>query len=359
MKTQYNKFDSGLKTELKNSIEQFFPNIEDKYGGKEIIYKMCIFFGLLIANYNFILIKPIDNIYIWYISWGFQGIIFALIGFNVMHDASHKTFSSISWLNTLMAHSLTLMGASIRLWIIKHVFVHHSKTNSIDDDDINTWPFMRSHPDQKLLWFHKYQHIYAPILYCTLYFLWVHVNDFIKYFSNKVKNFKIKKNDFTQSDKIPFWLGKIFHVIIFYIIPASKFGWLNAFWGYLIMSAICGLIISIVFQLAHVVENTKMQTADNDGNLEDSFIKSQILTTCDFATNSKLISYLLGGLNFQIEHHLFPNISHVHYPKIQPVIKQTILNSDLPYNELTFWGAIKSHFKRLKQLGRIPNIALS
>lgn len=83
----------------------------------------------------------------------------------------------------------------------------------------------------------------------------------------------------------------------------------------------------------------------------------QVMTTADFATDSKVLTWLLGGLNFQTIHHLFPRISHIHYPEIQPIIKKVCDAHQVRYNEFpTFSAALNSHIRFLKFLGNGNNI---
>ena len=270
-----------------------------------------------------------------------------------MHDGAHGSFSSKKWINELAAYSLNLLGASSFFWKIKHNVVHHSFTNIEEvDDDIDIKPWMRLCHGQPKYWFHKFQHIYWVLLYGITYILWVFYLDFQKYFSRKIALHEINK--IPTKEHLIFWGSKIFYLGLFVALPISIVGW--KFWllGYFITGFVTGLTIGIVFQLAHVVEETEFSVPDDSKKIQTEWATHQIRTTADFATKNKLVTWYLGGLNFQVIHHLFPRISHIHYPKIHQIVKETCLQFEVPYFEFkTVGGALKSHVRHLKSIGTI------
>ena len=138
-------------------------------------------------------------------------------------------------------------------------------------------------------------------------------------------------------------------LIPYFVIPQMTI--LNWLTGYLIMHYVAGLTLAVVFQVAHVTEENEFPLVV-DGALENNFIEHQLRTTMNFATENRLVSYLVGGLNYQVEHHLFPAISHIHYPKISKIVEATALEFNMPYKkEKTFLGAISLHQKMLYKLG--------
>jgi linoleoyl-CoA desaturase len=281
------------------------------------------------------------------------GCVIAAIGFNVMHDGAHGSFSKSKWINMMAAFSLNVLGGNSFIWNTKHNIIHHSYTN-VDgvDDDINIQPFMRMSSNQKRLKLHKYQHFYFWFLYARLYILWIFLLDYKKYFTSRVGEVPLKKMKLT--DHINFWVFKLVHAFIFIALPiymTSVIAWLV---GFLVTTTVAGLVISIVFQLAHTVEHTTFPVANIDSNkIENEWAIHQVNTTANFATNNKLVSWLVGGLNFQIEHHLFPKISHVHYPALSKIIRQTCAEHGIRYIEFPrVHLAIASHVTFLKQLGK-------
>ena len=282
-----------------------------------------------------------------------MGITFAAIGFNVMHDGAHGSYSENKFVNNIMAFSLSLMGGSAFMWKIKHNIIHHSFTNIEGmDEDIDIKPWMRINDQQPRYWFHKFQHIYWVILYGATYFLWVFFMDFQKYFSRKIGNVPIRK--MSLSEHLGFWCSKVAYLAIFLVIPIYFTGWVDTLIGYGIVVFITGLMISVVFQLAHIVTDTSFPQADEQTNrIEQEWALHQVETTANFATHNKFISWMVGGLNYQVEHHLFPRISHIHYPAISNLVRQTCTEFNVKYIEYpTLLSAIKAHVKHLRELGR-------
>ena len=110
----------------------------------------------------------------------------------------------------------------------------------------------------------------------------------------------------------------------------------------------------MVFQTAHVVPETDFPLPDDQGEMETERLTHQMTTTSNYAPKSKIFSWLIGGLNYQVEHHLFPNICHVHYKKISPIIRQTAAEFNIPYlTKTTFIDAVKAHHQMLRHLGRM------
>jgi len=281
------------------------------------------------------------------------GCVIAAIGFNVMHDGAHGSFSNHKWLNHVAAFTLNMLGGNSFMWNMKHNIIHHAYTN-VDgvDDDIDIQPWMRMSSTQKKYKMHKYQHYYFLLLYSMLYILWIFVLDYVKYFKSKIGNMPLKK--MSLSDHLVFWGFKLFHAFLFVGLPIYMVGFAHWIVGFLIFTVVAGIVLSLVFQLAHTVEHTAFPVADIEtGKMEDEWAVHQIKTTANFATNNKLVSWLVGGLNFQIEHHLFPKISHIHYPAISKIIKQACQEYGIAYIEYPrVRYAVASHVAFLKQMGR-------
>ncbi|HEX4850467.1 MAG TPA: acyl-CoA desaturase, partial [Puia sp.] len=239
------------------------------------------------------------------------------------------------------------------MWNMKHNVIHHAYTN-VDgiDDDIDIQPWMRMSLTQKKYKLHKYQHLYFWFFYSLLYIFWVFMLDYQKYFKSRVGVMPLKKMKI--SDHLVFWGFKLFHAFLFVGLPIYKVGVTDWIIGFLILSCVAGFVLSLVFQLAHTVEHTAFPQANPDtGKMEDEWAVHQIKTTANFATKNKIVSWLVGGLNFQIEHHLFPKISHIHYPAISEIIKQTCREYGLVYIEYPrVRMAVASHVAFLRQMGR-------
>jgi linoleoyl-CoA desaturase len=344
----------SLHTVLRDRVNEYFTTNKITPTGNSKLYFKAIFLTLVFAALyiHLIFIKPI-----WYISvidCVLLGGVIAAIGFNVMHDGSHGSFSKKKWLNKIAAHSISMMGANHFLWNMKHNMIHHTFTN-VDgvDDDIEVGVLMRMAPTQKKYKLHKFQHLYFWFLYMMLYIFWIFFSDYKKYFAQKIGDIPLKKME--TKDHIMFWLVKVYHFSLFVVLPIYILGWTKWLIGFGIISLFAGFVLSIVFQLAHTVEHTQFPVASIETNkLPDEFAAHQIKTTANFATNNKLVSWLVGGLNFQIEHHLFPKISHVHYPAISNIIRKVCAEYQLQYIEYpTTRKAIAAHYRFLRTMGSI------
>lgn len=350
------KFPSGkdsLHAELRNRVQQYFDEKGITPTGTISLFTKAI---LLVTAFVVIYIHLIVWTPVWYIGVVeciLLGGVVAGIGFNVMHDGSHGSFSKYKWKNKLAANSVNMLGANLFMWNMKHNMIHHSFTN-VDgaDDDIEIGILMRMAPTQRRLWMHRFQHFYFWFLYMMLYVFWIFFTDYKKYFTQRIGSMRLKK--MSTKDHIAFWVIKLYHGAVFIAIPIIFVGWLPWLIGFLTMSIVSGFVLSIVFQLAHTVEGTEFPVADIiNHKLPDEFAEHQIKTTANFATENKLVSWLVGGLNFQIEHHLFPKISHVHYPAVSKIVRKVCREYQLKYIEYpTMRRAIIAHVKFLKQMGR-------
>ena len=283
------------------------------------------------------------------------GINLAVIGFNVMHEGGHQTFSRHTWINQVSAYSLNVLGGITYYWKIKHNVNHHTYTNVEGiDSDIDVKPFMRLHHYQPWKWFHRFQHIYWVFLYSLSYLAWIFYEDFEKYFSGRIY---VNREEIAMPFKehIIFWVTKITYLMLYMVVPILLVGFVPWLIGFTIITLVCGLTTSIVFQLAHVVEGTQFHSLEGDQATKHEWAIHQMVSTSNFGTQSKVLHWLLGGLNFQVEHHLFPRISHIHYPVINQYVKDVSREYKVAYNEYSsMLKAISSHIIHLRKLGQAP-----
>ena len=293
------------------------------------------------------------------------GMDFAGIGFCVMHDGNHGSYSTNKRVNKLMGLTLNLLGGINFFWVDKHNVKHHTYVNvEGKDEDISFGKAMRMSPEQPWYWWHRYQAYYVVVLYGIFYFGWIWLLDFIKYvkFCRDTYNPKMTFHAYFRkygSKHANFWLTKIQYATIWFILPTILIGWQAMLIGYLIRGVTCGIIISFVFQLAHVVSGTAFAVPDTQtGKLPDEFALHHLKSTSNFSRKNWFATWYLGGLNYQIEHHIFPEISHVHYSKISNIVKKVAMQFNEKYNEQpTFLSAIASHFRHLQTLGKKPKPA--
>jgi linoleoyl-CoA desaturase len=339
--------------ELKRRISEYFKQAGKPSTGNFKLYFKAI---LLILSYlaiytHLVFFTPIAWLAI--TECVILGGLTAAIGFNVMHDGMHGSFSKYKWVNNLAGLTLNFLGANNFMWKTKHNIVHHTYTNVPGvDDDIEARPLLRLCEDQKYYKIHRYQHWYFWAAYSLLYIYWVFVTDYKKYFLRRIGPTPLKKMTFT--DHLSFWGFKLLHAFLFVALPIMMVGFKAWIIGFLPFGLFAGFVLSIVFQLAHTVEDTSFPHANVETNrIEDEWAIHQLKTTANFANNNRLITWWVGGLNFQIEHHLFPRISHVHYPAISKIIRKACQDFNIPYIEYPKMRlAVASHFHHLKNLSR-------
>jgi linoleoyl-CoA desaturase len=288
-----------------------------------------------------------------------MGIGMAGVGMNVMHDGNHGSFSKYSWINKLMGSSIYILAGNVFNWKVQHNVLHHTFTNIHGhDEDLEAGRILRFSRHAKWFPYHKFQHIYSVFLYGLLTINWAIFTDF-----QQMKRYTSRKLSYLNSKRPGLqWIGLIISKIVYFsiwiVVPII---FLNAPWwaiiiGFIAMHYTAGLILSTVFQLAHVIEDADMPKPDKSGTMKNTWAIHQLLTTVNFSTKNSFINWFTGGLNHQIEHHIFPHISHIHYANIGSIVKKTAQEFNLPYNEYqTTKSALFSHFRFLKQMGIQPN----
>lgn len=341
---------------LRQNVDNYFKENEiTKYGDYRFAIKTVAMLSLYIVPFVLILTGAF-SIWVMLFFTVLIGMGKAGIGMSVMHDANHGSVSPSKTLNKILGNTMYLLGASTFAWKIQHNVLHHTYTNIFDmDEDIDSKFIIRLSPYAELKKFHKYQYIYALPLYCFLTLATL-VKDFTQVLSYTSKNFQFKAKTNQSKELVILILTKIAYLGCALALPyfLLDITWWQLAIGFCVAHFTTGIILSVVFQLAHVVEDTEHLHIpdDQDSNLENTWAAHQLHTTADFAPNNKLLSWYVGGLNFQVEHHLFPHICHVHYKAISEIVKSTAQQFNLPYNQMpTFRGAIMSHMRTLKELG--------
>lgn len=346
--------------DVRKRVNQYFKSNNIKRTGNFSLYsKTAILYAAYLAPLVCILVFDQMPIWLYFGLFLSMGIGLAGIGFSVMHDAVHGSYSSNRKVNDLLGHlSMFVLGGFVANWRIQHNVLHHTYTNVKDlDEDISTIEFLlRFSPDFPKKWIHKFQFLYAWLFYSLLTISWVVVDDVKQLLHYKKEGFYDNRPAEFRKEVIRLVIFKLSYFALFLVFPLFvtdySFGMLVL--GFLTMHLSAGLIVSSVFQPAHVTTHTEFPQVENDTCISNSWAIHQIQTTQNFAMTNKLLSWYIGGLNFQIEHHLFPNISHVHYKKLSPIVQQVAKEHNLPYFNLpSFRSALLDHGKMLYRLGRV------
>lgn len=293
---------------------------------------------------------------VFFALWLLMGIGMAGIGLSVMHDANHGAYSGNKTVNTLLGYLLNVVGGCAAYWKVQHNVLHHTYTNIQGlDDDISRVKILRFSPHADKMKIHRYQHYYAWLLYGLMTLSWVTTKEFAQLFEFRDRGLLPGKNGFRNM-----LLEVLFTKVLYYayvlvlpmlILPFSPWFILLSF---LSMHFVAGLILSLVFQPAHVLLENDFPLPNEEGRMENNWAIHQLLTTSDFGQDNKLLSWFVGGLNFQIEHHLFPKVCHVHYKALSGIVRQTAEEFHLPYHTEKTWGAaIRSHWRMLRELAQV------
>ena len=355
-KVTFNNKERAFYSSLKYSVDSYFEQNKLKATGNPALYIKSI---VLIPGAILIYLSLIFFTMPWVagvLLSGLLGFILASIGFNVMHDACHGSYSSRKWVNNLMGLSLNALGGNAFIWKFKHNILHHTYPN-VDgvDDDIAKSPLIRQCNSQKWFPAHRFQHIYVVLVYAITSFAWVFIMDFNKYFKGKIIDTPLQK--MSTKEHVIFWGSKLLYLLFYIAIPVLMVGWQKWAIGFISLNVVLGFTLAIVFQLAHVVEDAKFESVASGDSIKiaDEWAVYQVKATANFATENKIVSWFVGGLNFQVEHHLFPRVSHVHYHALNKIVKQQCLQFNVAYNEFpTMAKAVASHFRMMKEFGKKP-----
>jgi linoleoyl-CoA desaturase len=343
--------------DLRARVDAYFKEKQiSRYGNAEILLESVFMFALYIGPYILMISGGVQAPAMFLLCWIVMGFGMAGLGMVLMHDANHGSFSKNRQMNRWLGKSLYLLGGFPPNWRQQHNTLHHGFTN-IDgmDEDIRPPGILRISPHRKFRKIHRFQFIYAWLLYGLMTISWITVKDFKQLARYRKAGVHLtQKNNYNRL-MVDLIATKALYYIIFLVVPVIylPIPWYMTLLFFLAMHIVCGIILGTVFQSAHVVPDTAFPLPDARGNLENSWAVHQLSVTSDFAPKNRLLSWFIGGLNFQVEHHLFPGISHVHYRNIAPLVRATAEKHHLPYHvQPTFGSALKAHLKMLRKLGR-------
>jgi len=347
--------DNAFQVELKKRVDDYFKTTgKPRRDCWQLYLKTAIIMSVFIASYLLLVFVATA----WWVALPLAiilGLATAAIGLNIQHDGGHEAYSERPWVNKIMAKSLDFIGGSSYNWHWKHGVFHHTYCNITGHDtDIDLGAMGRLSPHQKHYPFHRLQHIYIWPLYGFLAVKWHWFDDFFDYARGTLGGQKFPRPK--GWDLFLFFAGKAFFFTIAMVIPLMFHSVGTVILFYLIAAGVVGVVLAIVFQLAHCVEAADFPMPDeNTSRMENAWAVHQVETTVDFGRRSKVMAWLLGGLNFQVEHHLLPKICHINFPALSNVVEQTCKDFGIRYNEhTTFAAGIASHYRWLKEMGRAP-----
>ncbi len=349
----------GFRKELNQRVDAYFKREKLTTRDNPAMYfKTLIIIGWVVAAWVFVLFGP-PALWMKAIGCVLLGAGIAGIGFSVGHDANHGAYSSKKWVNSIVGLTYDVIGVSSYLWRYRHNYLHHTYTNVLGHDvEIHGDGLVRMTPHMEHQWYHKFQHLFISLVYAIIPFYWAiaDVNLILfkrRYHSHVISNVK-------PIEVITLLVGKLIWLALFVAIPiALGYNPLLVLLGFSIAYMTYGLLICNVFMLAHVLEEVEFIQPDDANQIEDEWAIFQIKTTADFAPKNWFLNWYLGGLNYQVIHHLFPQICHIHYPKLAPIVADLCSEFEIKYYVYpTFRSALVSNYRFLKFLGTVPNQAV-
>jgi linoleoyl-CoA desaturase len=356
----YSKYKLDFTTELRNSVNEYFNKNNIQQHGNQQIYLKTIFMTLLYLTPFILMIAGfVSSGLLVLLCWFIMGLGMSGLGMVTMHDANHGSFSKHRRVNRFFGNSMYLLGGYPPNWRFQHNTLHHGFTNiEGHDEDIAPPGILRFSPHRPLKKIHRFQYIYAWLFYSLMSISWIIAKDFIRFKKYQKMGAKLSSKRTYNSLLIDIIISKVAYYGVFLIVPLLiiPVAWYWILAGFLIMHFTSGLVLSSIFQTAHVVPSSEYPVPDGNGELDNNWTVHQLYTTSDYAPKSRIFSWLIGGLNYQIEHHLFPNISHIHYREISKIVQSKAEKYGLPYHiNKSYISAVLQHIKMLKLLGRSQN----
>ncbi len=301
------KFAKNLdfETEVRRRVNDYFRRSGRR---QRDCWQMYLKTGILIA---FLAATYVLLVFVTRVWWQtvpaavLLGLAAAAVGLNVQHDGIHHAYSRHEWVNRMMAMTLDVMGGSSYLYQGQHVVYHHTYTN-IDggDTDIDIGVLARMSPHQPRRWIHRWQHYYLWPLYGFMTISWQLVKDYQEVITGRIHGHPFPRpKGWTL---VAFIGGKAAFVFLAFVLPLLFHSFWNVALCYGVAGVVMGISLAVVFQLAHCVEQAAFPLPDGaSGRIDRPWAVHEVETTVDFARRSPIVAWLLGGLNFQIEHHRF------------------------------------------------------
>lgn len=277
-----------------------------------------------------------------------------LLGINLGHDAAHDALTPHRGLNRLLHHvSFTLIGADAYLWRLRHVRSHHVFPNVNGCDlDIDENPFLRLSPNHRRRAWHRFQHFYAPLVYCLVGLHTAFWQDFAYLRKRELADMRdLRPPAWAVA---AFFSSKFVYVGLILLVPLAVLDvpWWAVAGGAMLASAVQSVLFVMLLIGTHFADEAEFPAADAAGRLPGDWASHALRTSVDWSPGSRCAIALTGGANCHAAHHLFPGVSHVHYRAITPITAATAAEFGLPYHRLTLPAMIRSHFAFLRRLGR-------
>ncbi|WP_343688842.1 fatty acid desaturase [Chitinophaga sp.] len=346
---------SDFSQELDKRVQNYFRETQlSPFANPELIIVTILFLLLYFGAYTAIISNQFSRGYMLLFTV-VMGISFPSIFLNIAHTAAHKAFSKNKHVNKWLLTSLELIGMNAYIFEYLHNKVHHTFT-SIEGVDVivDDFSLIRLSEKQPYRRMHYYQVWYAPFLYLLFSINLVFSGDFQLFKRQRMGN--IFPVNHPRKAFVALYAYKLFYVFYMLVIPmlVLDVAWWEVLLGFLLMHAIGSIFFTCIGVLNHQIDESIFPEFDEDGYIHDYQKNHELAVTIDFSPHSKLATYLFGGFNTHVAHHLYPGICHCHYPAITRIVSATAREYGLAYKSFSLWGAIGSHFRYLRRLSVPP-----
>lgn len=348
--------DQDFSRTLRNRVNTYFKtHNKSRNANVSMVFKTVCMLSLFFLPLLILASGMVTPVWLLFTLYILSGLGMAGIGMGVMHDAIHGSYSKNKKINTLLGYTFNLIGANATVWKIQHNVLHHTYTNIDEaDDDLNAPFFLRFSPHAKHYWVHQYQHMYIWFFYGISTLSWITTKDFVRLKRYKEMGFLDKKNEYKKTlTRMMAW--KLLYYSYAIVLPMIMLphAWWLVLLAFLAMHFVTGMLVSIVFQIAHIMPVNEFPLPDEHGMVQNNWYRHQFETTTNFSPKSTLLCWLIGGLNHQVEHHVLPDVCHVHYKDLTKIVSDTAREYGMPYHvKKSIAHAIYDHTKMLKMLGK-------
>lgn len=347
--------DNDFSKTLRSRVNLYFKaNNLSRHANTNMIVKTVVMLSLFFIPLILLSTGVVTTVGLLFALYIISGLGMSGIGMDVMHDAIHGSYSKNKKVNAALGCTFNLIGANATIWKIQHNVLHHSYTNiEHADDDINTPFFLRFSPHGTQHWSQQFQHIYIWFFYAISTLFWITAKDYVRLKRYSGMGLLNNKEQY-RKELVKMTAWKLFYYSYALVLPLimTPLSWWLILLGFLCMHVITGTLVSIVFQIAHIMPATDFPLPNEQGMMKNEWYRHQFATTSNFAPRSKLLFWLIGGLNYQVEHHVLPDVCHVHYKKLTKIVAKTAQEFDMPYHvKKSIFQAIKDHIKMLRFLG--------
>jgi len=349
----YRQENDGFFTTLRQRVNQYFAdNGLSKQDDPGMYLKTATQLGLWAVSYACMLSNYFHGWWLFGLQLIFHFSMF-LMSVGIAHDGSHGAYSRHPWVNKIMYRVFDLIGINSHMWEYNHNLSHHYVPNiPVYDSAIDSFGLFRFHPQAKYYSFHRFQHIYIFFLYALSTLFKILFLDFFSFARKRIGIVEVKKH--SVGDILYLVFTKLFVIAYMLVIPMLVIdvpAW-QIIGGFLAGNILMGITLGICFQVTHLSDRTIFSEPDANGTIGHSFPRHIFATTADFSPGNRVITWISGGLNLHVAHHLFHKISQVHLPALTKIVAQTASEYNIPYKAYpSVWSALRSHLRLLKVLG--------